>query len=481
MKKNSLFRAIVLLISTPVIASCGIWSSQTSSDNQDSSTAPISQDSSASTVVSSSSISSASSDSSSIDPGDIVPGDVYEATFSHSFTTQEIAKEGGTTDVINGLAFTYTPITYLAASAGGIQIGSNGNPQSNPLVLSTVLPEGTYVTGWSIVVATNSNKNGLAEVVFGDHTFSQNFSVYPGTQTISETDLDVPTTDFALSLSSNSGAVYLYNLTIELRNDYGLLEGIVADSVEPSDPVVPGQGNVLGTNYEPVEPETYYEGIDIELTGEDLIQELRPLISVMTAMTYGDARYSLLYTDEDLEYTGYTRGIWDGDLITANWGDNLWQREHVWSQSHLNMDDDIEAGYIGAASDLHNLRVACAESNNYHSNKYYDDVDGGLFFNPDELEGKIRGVHKFEDDHRGDAARILFYMAVRYEGLALNDVPDSNPEFSEGVLTTLLEWDRLDPVDDFEIQRNNRVYEYQGNRNPFIDFYEENLAQSIWG
>ena len=46
-------------------------------------------------------------------------------------------------------------------------------------------------------------------------------------------------------------------------------------------------------------------------------------------------------------------------------------------------------------------------------------------------------------------------------------------------LSTLLEWNKLNPVDEFEIQRNNRIYEYQGNRNPYIDHSE--LASVVFG
>ena len=48
-----------------------------------------------------------------------------------------------------------------------------------------------------------------------------------------------------------------------------------------------------------------------------------------------------------------------------------------------------------------------------------------------------------------------------------------------GVRTTLLEWHELDPVDDFERNRNNVIYSFQGNRNPFIDHPE--LVDFLWG
>ena len=60
-------------------------------------------------------------------------------------------------------------------------------------------------------------------------------------------------------------------------------------------------------------------------------------------------------------------------------------------------------------------------------------------------------------------------MAVRYNGLEIvNGYPESiTGQF--GDLATLLEWHRNDPPDDFEMNRNNVVYTWQFNRNPFID------------
>ena len=94
------------------------------------------------------------------------------------------------------------------------------------------------------------------------------------------------------------------------------------------------------------------------------------------------------------------------------------------------------------------------------------------------------------EDRKGDVARAMFYMAVRYEGdthgsagitepdLELTDdlnlVEGSNTGSNlasgyMGRLSVLLEWHEVDPVDDAERARNDRVAEAQGNRNPFID------------
>ena len=80
------------------------------------------------------------------------------------------------------------------------------------------------------------------------------------------------------------------------------------------------------------------------------------------------------------------------------------------------------------------------------------------------------------DAVKGDVARMMFYMATRYEGE--NDDPNlelvdytgtetKTPFF--GKLSTLMEWNEEDPVDDFERNRNEVVFSYQGNRNHFVD------------
>ena len=88
---------------------------------------------------------------------------------------------------------------------------------------------------------------------------------------------------------------------------------------------------------------------------------------------------------------------------------------------------------------------------------------------------------------KGDTARMMFYMAVRYEGGDNSSTPDlelvdrttSSGEVFFGKLCTLLQWHRNDPVSDAERQRNNVIYSWQGNRNPFIDHPE--FVSEIWG
>ena len=78
------------------------------------------------------------------------------------------------------------------------------------------------------------------------------------------------------------------------------------------------------------------------------------------------------------------------------------------------------------------------------------------------------------DNVKGDVARIIFYLMVRYEEA-------DNYTFSTIAQSKemLLRWNEQDPVDAFEKYRNEQGYIIQGNRNPFIDHPE--CADLIWG
>lgn len=142
-----------------------------------------------------------------------------------------------------------------------------------------------------------------------------------------------------------------------------------------------------------------------------------------------------------------------------------WNREHVWAKSLLG-DSGYDAGNStrGIAADFHNLRAADTNVNSTrNNNKFINAISKPSF-------GNYGGEWYPGDNHRGDVARILFYMDIRW-GL--------ETDLSKiGYLDILLQWHELDPVDDFEINRNNVLYSHQNNRNPFIDYPE--LAEIIY-
>ncbi len=238
--------------------------------------------------------------------------------------------------------------------------------------------------------------------------------------------------------------------------------------------------NIVNRAVTTVVYEGYYEGAT-DLVGTSLKTFLHNLIDDHTVYSYTSAWDILSYTDEDPNNTDnviliYTGRSQDKDLHGGAADD--WNREHIWPRSLGGFETTM-----GPGTDLHALRPSDASINSTRGNKLYgygtDAVyDGGI------LTDCLKTSEYFEprDEVKGDVARMIFYMAVRYEGddefqdLEISNNPSG---YQMGVLDVLIEWHLNDLPDEFEIERNNRIAEYQGNRNPFIDHPE--FVQLIWG
>ena len=186
----------------------------------------------------------------------------------------------------------------------------------------------------------------------------------------------------------------------------------------------------------------------------------------MLKVTYADAKVALAEADKDPNDSSKVLTIYSRDSVTGAWksGNEGWTREHVWPNARLGMDRVSESDW-NQASDLHNLRTIVQRINSSRSDKYFD-------YTTDE-----NSYYPGEDD-KGDVARILFYMATRYPFLELVDYDIDEYDAYEptgakmGKLSVLLEWHNEDPVDEFERNRNEVIYAWQNNRNPFIDHPE---------
>ena len=157
-------------------------------------------------------------------------------------------------------------------------------------------------------------------------------------------------------------------------------------------------------------------------------------------------------------------------------GGGGWNREHVWAKSRGDFGTAT-----GEGTDVHNLRASNINVNSTRSNYSFDNCTSNSCVQTYGNSYSGSGlVFEPRDEDKGDVARVIFYMDVRYEG----DSGEEDLEMTEtilssssksplhGVRSTLLEWHELDPVDDFERNRNDVIYSYQGNRNPFIDHPE---------
>ncbi|WP_241139369.1 endonuclease I family protein [Bacillus mycoides] len=235
----------------------------------------------------------------------------------------------------------------------------------------------------------------------------------------------------------------------------------------------------------------YYQNVNNQ-SGEELKRVLHEIIKKQDVLSYEQAKHALKETDEDLNNPNNILLFYAGrSQSKQSFGgkDDLWNREHVWAKSHGGFDTEN-----GPATDLHHLRPEDATVNRDRDDLDFD-LDNGHVNNPN---AKCSGTEHTEapdtcydddsweprDDIKGDVARIMFYMAVRYEGesgerdLELVDRTGTK-EPNHGKLSTLLKWHEQDPVDEFERRRNNIIYEkYQHNRNPFIDHPE--YVGRIW-
>ena len=203
---------------------------------------------------------------------------------------------------------------------------------------------------------------------------------------------------------------------------------------------------------------------------------------------------------------------WD-DHQQTQWGIN---REHVWAKA----EGFDSGGSGGARGDAMHLMAGNGYANNKHSNYFFGYVNtsssytdcGSTYSNiSNNLVGKSKtlggstNVFEPQDCDKGDIARAIFYMVARYNYYSGSDsdgIDGANPNLAlsqslsdwagsgftsstttkgyMGIMTDLLAWHHADPVDEFEIHRNNLLYtNFTNNRNPFIDFPE--WADFIWG
>lgn len=227
--------------------------------------------------------------------------------------------------------------------------------------------------------------------------------------------------------------------------------------------------------------------------GERVWHDLKN-IDVWEALVYTDSacpdsnpncgKIRLLYLGDTRHIDQASRGKRKGDT---------WEREHVWPKSR-GFPKKKQVGF----TDLHHLRPADGNINAKHWYYGYDEggkpvmdrlADGTEVSTEAKLDKRNESFEP-PDRAKGQVARMIFYMAVRYElgdNGANENMPDlflkdKNQRVKErwiGDLCTLLMWNNMFGPTDFEKRRNDRVMELQGNRNPFID--KPDWANLIWG
>ena len=162
---------------------------------------------------------------------------------------------------------------------------------------------------------------------------------------------------------------------------------------------------------------------------------------------------------------------------------DCYNREHLIPQSVFNSNAPMKSdGHFVVPSDgyVNNKR------NNYPfgivNNPTWTSTNGSKL-GDNSTTGYSNTVFEPIDEFKGDIARMLFYFATRYEDQVASWSHDmlngtSDQVYADWFLDILLQWNQNDPVSTRETDRNEAVYNYQGNRNPFIDHPE--WVNEIW-
>ena len=209
--------------------------------------------------------------------------------------------------------------------------------------------------------------------------------------------------------------------------------------------------------------------------------------------------------DEDPNNSSNVIDVYKNASYTkAGGGNSFYNREHSWPKSY-GFPNDGSSNY--PYTDAHHLFISDSSYNSSRSNKPYANCTSGCS-EKTTLVNHGRGgsgqsnwtAGSYEngswqtwDARKGDVARALMYLAVRYEGGSHGTTGHSEPDLIltddrnlignsktgsngstayMGLKSVLIQWHKDDPVDAFETRRNDTIYTYQGNRNPFIDHPE---------
>ena len=381
--------------------------------------------------------------------------------------------------------------SFFVAAPTPRQLNEGGGTSQNGINISTSQEE--YDEGETIEIVFTTEENLEEDLTFNfslendgfdaaDFSGSTSVTISQGSNTatavieIIDDAADEGDEVMLIAISNIADEYFVLNNNRQIRivdNDY-----VVADWGTPVNPTF---GIVEST-----QPDTYYNSLD-GLAGEELAQALQDIIaneSVVRAQTYADVIDILKEADQNPENSNqvwlvYTeQGRSKLDYQTSSISEGKWNKEHTYPRSRGGFYSIEEDGIADGPdvywttnadslrhgnSDAHALRASDGPENSSRGNQHY-----GQYTGPEGTAGSFKG----------DVARSVLYMAIRHNDL---DVVNGFPEVTGqmGDLATILDWHRNDPPDDFEMNRNNVIYSWQYNRNPFID--QPDLVEYIWG
>ena len=360
--------------------------------------------------------------------------------------------------------------------------------------LSINVAASEYTEGQSLDITFTTQTNVTSPLTFNYSLSSGNFNTsdYTGSLSVTiatGTNSAVKTITLVDDVVDEGDENMKINIST-IPSQYVRMNDNVIVRIVDNDFAVAPWGTPLNPTYGLVSstaPVGYYDSLEGK-SGAVLKQAIQDIIAnpaLVHAHNYGDIETIIKKADQNplnsnqvwLMYTEIPRSKLDIQETGINTG--KWNREHIYPQSRGGFADgtvsipdginvwattdanDILAGH----ADAHHIRAEDGPENSSRGNKDY---------------GEYMGPTGNEGSWRGDVARAVFYMAVRYNALSVvNGNPANTTVGQLGDLSLLLQWNQTDPKDDFEMNRNNYIYTWQVNRNPFIDY--PNLADYIWG
>ena len=405
--------------------------------------------------------------------------------------TQQINEDENGNKTTESIQLNNDGVNYTVKEPTPRALNFGGGIIFNPISIST--SQTMYDEGESFDITFTAETNITSDYTFSFTLNNGNFnnSDFSGsttvtipngensvitTITLTDDVIDEGDEEMIIQFSNLSSPFIPFNNYITIRvvdNDF-----VVAPFGTPTNPTY---GIVEST-----QPTNYYDSLDglSETNLEQAIQNIIAEEGVVRAQTYADVIDILKEADQNpansnqvwLVYTEQGRPKLDFQTTSSNVG--KWNREHTFPRSlagYYSIDDDdfpdgINVYWNTTAdslrhgnSDAHALRAADGPENSARGNQHY---------------GQYNGPSGNLGSFKGDVARGVLYMQIRYNGLQIvNSFPSITGQM--GDLSTILDWHRNDPPDDFEMNRNNTIYNWQFNRNPFID--HPDLVEYIWG
>ena len=242
------------------------------------------------------------------------------------------------------------------------------------------------------------------------------------------------------------------------------------------------------------QPAGYYNSAN-GLTGNALKVALHDIIKGHSSISYsnlwnafwstdnkGDGIVWDMYSDRPNGNPPYMYYLGQDQCGNYTGEGDCYNREHSWPQSWFNSDGT-------ARTDLHHIFPVDGYVNNKRGNYPFGEVgsaswtsQNGSKLGSSKTSGYSGTVFEPIDEYKGDFARAIMYMSVRYYGedgsWGSSDMTHK-AEILPWAIQMLMRWNEQDPVSQKEIDRNNAIYDdYQHNRNPFVDHPE--YARMIW-